>query len=480
LARLDPTPNIDRIGKEGIVLDNCFCVNSICTPSRANIITGQYSKTNGVLDLDGKIDPKKEYLPIEMKKLGYQTAMIGKWHLKNEPSAFDYYCVLPGQGVYFDPIFMVRGTEPWPENTIQKTGHSTDVITDLTLDWLKHRDKSKPFFLMNHFKAPHDLWEFAPRYKDYLKDTEIPEPASMYYDQNHGSVATRGKNDALIHDIGSSISHRNTIRNVGMKLGIDQNIPDPQYASMAYQEYLKRYLRCVKGVDDNVKRILDYLQSEGILDNTIIIYTADQGIYLGEHDYYDKRWMYEESMRMPFLVRYPPLIKAGTRTDALINNTDFAPTIIDLAGGSTPDYMQGKSFKTILEGQAEPSDWRTGTYYRYWMHMAHGHANPAHFGIRTKDYKLIFFYGIYYKEPPKVTGKPTRFSSRYSFQTPAGWEFYDLKNDSEEMDNRYGDPKYAQIISDLRLQLKEQRSKYNLGDEDNFKIQKIIDDNWDK
>ena len=402
LARLNPTPNIDQMAEEGFVMDDCFCVNSICTPSRANIISGQYSKTNGVLDLDGKLDPSKEYLPIEMKKLGYQTAMIGKWHLKNEPSAFDYYCVLPGQGEYFDPAFRVRGSESWPKNTIQKKGFSTDVITDLTLDWLKHRDKSRPFFIMNHFKAPHEMWLSAPRYEDYLKDTEIPEPASMYYDRNHGSVATRGKDDALIHQIGSSISHRNTQRNIGMQLDIDQNIPDPEYASLGYQKYLKDYLRSVKGIDDNIKRILDYLESEGILDNTVIIYTADQGIYLGEHDYYDKRWMYEESMRMPFIVRYPPLIKAGTRTDALINNTDFAPTIIDLAGGSPPEYMQGMSFKTILAGNPLPDNWRKGTYYRYWMHMAHGHGNPAHFGIRTNDYKLIFFYGVYYKTPPET------------------------------------------------------------------------------
>ncbi|MCD6355309.1 MAG: sulfatase-like hydrolase/transferase, partial [Prolixibacteraceae bacterium] len=272
LARLNPTPVIDEIAHEGMIFDNAFCNNSICTPSRASIITGQYSQTNGVLDLDGNIPPEKQYLPQEMKKLGYQTAMIGKWHLKQEPASFDFYTVFPGQGKYFNPEFRVRGDKPWPENTIKKQGHSSDCVMDITLDWLKNkRDKSKPFFLMHHFKAPHDMFEFNPKYKDYLEGTYIPEPASMYYRGNNGSVATRGVNDSLIHDIGSSISHRNTIRNMGMHMGIDQNIPDPKYTHLAYQEYLKRYLRCVKGVDDNVKRLIDYLKETGLLDNTIIV-----------------------------------------------------------------------------------------------------------------------------------------------------------------------------------------------------------------
>jgi len=239
---------------------------------------------------------------------------------------------LPGQGKYFNPDFRIRGEGAWTENVIQKEGHSSDVITDITLDWLEHKwDRSKPFFLMHHFNAPHDMFEFAPRYADYLEDVEIPEPTSMYYNANNGSIATRGENDELIPDIGSSIGHRNIIRNMGMHMDIDQEIPDPEYTHLAYQEYLKRYLRCVKGLDDNVKRLFDFLENQGLMDNTIIIYTGDQGFMLGEHDYIDKRWMYEESLRMPFLVRYPGTIKAGTKTDAIINNTDFAPTIIELA-----------------------------------------------------------------------------------------------------------------------------------------------------
>ncbi|MFC2111644.1 sulfatase [Bacteroidota bacterium] len=479
LAALDPTPTIDRIAKEGILFENCFCTNSICTPSRASIITGQYPQTNGVLDLDGNIPPEKQFLPAEMKKLGYETAMIGKWHLKQEPAAFDYYCVLPGQGDYYDPEFRVQGENDWPGNLIQTKGHSSDMITDISLDWLKNkRNKDMPFFLMHHFKAPHDMFEFAPRYADYLEDTEIPEPASMYYNANNGSVATRGENDELMRDIGSSIGHRNIIRNMGMHMEIDPEIPDPEYTHLAYQEYLKRYLRCVKGVDDNVKRLFDYLEEAGLMDNTIIIYTGDQGFMLGEHDYIDKRWMYEESHRMPFLVRYPGMIESGSRTDAIINNTYFAPTILELAGGTVPDYMQGKSFKPILESGIEPEGWPQATYYRYWMHMAHRHANPSHFGVRTKDYKLIFYYGMFYKD----TGEKANlegWGNRYTFRTPPGWEFYDLEKDPFEMDNRYGDPAYAQVISDLKEQLKELRKDLKEEDDKYPLIQGIIETNWD-
>ena len=492
LAALQPTPTIDRIAHEGILFENAFCTNAICTPSRATIITGQYPQTHGVLDLNGHLDPENQHLPREMSKLGYETAMVGKWHLKQAPEAFDYYNVLPGQGKYFDPVLYSnekgeKVTMKFEEgisrevNATTYQGHSSDVITDISLDWLQDkRDKSKPFFLMHHFKAPHDFFEFAPRYKEYLEDVEIPEPASMWYNANNGSVATRGENNSLTDTIGSSIGHRNVIRNMGMHMEINPAIPDPDYKHLAYQEYLKQYLRCVKGVDDNVKRIFDYLEKEGLLDNTIIIYTGDQGFMLGEHDYIDKRWMYEESMRMPFLVRYPKAIKAGTRTDAIINNTDFAPTLIELAGGKAPSYMQGKSFRSILETGQEPEGWPQETYYRYWMHMAHKHNNPAHFGIRTKDAKLIFFYGVDYQQrsgdAQQWANNPASMSE---FRTPAAWEFYDLKNDPHEMDNRYHDPDYQQQIRELKARLKRLRAVLDEEDEKYPHIQKVIDQHWD-
>lgn len=493
LAALNPTPNIDRLAKEGMLLENVFCTNSICTPSRASIMTGQYGQVNGVVDLSGKLAPENQYLALEMKKNGYETAMIGKWHLKHAPEAFDYYNVLPGQGDYFDPILYSRTGGKKREirfeedlvrevNATQYQGHSSDVITDISLDWLKNkRDKSKPFFLMHHFKAPHDFFEFAPRYKDYLQDTFIPEPESLWDNKNNGSIATRGENDHLMDTIGSSIGHRNVIRNMGMHMEIDPAIPDPEYKRLAYQEYLKRYLRCVKGVDDNVKRIFDYLEAAGIMDNTIIIYTGDQGFMLGEHDYIDKRWMYEESQRMPLLVRYPKRIEAGSKSDAIINNVDFAPTLLTLAGGEVPAYMQGSSFKQILETGTEPEGWKQETYYRYWMHMAHKHNNPAHFGIRTKDYKLIFFYGRDYQQrDTSAQAWAHNPASMSDFITPVAWEFYDLKVDPHELDNKYADPNYAEVIRKLKARLKSLRAEVKEDDSRFLEIQKVIDSHWDQ
>jgi len=489
LASLNPTPTIDKLAAEGMIFDNVFCTNSICTPSRACIISGQYSHVNGVIDLEGHINDK-QYLPMEMKKLGYETAVIGKWHLHNEPSAFDYYKVLVGhggQGEYFNPHFIEKGMKyefPPTKNTktIATSGHSTDVITDLTIDWLKNRDDSKPFFLMHHYKAPHDLFEFAPRYQDYLADVTIPEPASLYDNINNGSVATRGRNDSLIHVIGSSVSHRNTIRNMGMHMDIAQDIKEPEYTHLAYQEYLKRYLRCVKGVDDNLNRLFKFMEEAGLMDNTIIIYTGDQGFMLGEHDYIDKRWMYEESMRMPFIVRYPDLVNAGTRSNALINNTDFAPTMLELAGGKKPDYMQGESFKTILETGAEPANWRDATYYRYWMHMAHRHANPAHFGIRTKDYKLMFFYGKYWvnTDDDKAVWNKNSWGNSFTMHTPPAWEMYDLKSDPKEMNNVYDDPAYADVKAMLKAKLLATRTELGDTEQQYPHIKQIVDEYWDK
>ncbi|WP_029489817.1 sulfatase family protein [Aquimarina agarivorans] len=503
LAGLNPSPNIDKIGKSGIIFDRCYVTNSICTPSRAAILTGQYSQANGVIDLEGVLPKEKQFLPTELKKLGYQTAIVGKWHLHDEPAAFDYYCVFPVQGKYFDPEFRIQGSKPWPQNVIKRKGHSSDNVADLTLDWLKNkRDPNKPFLLMPQFKAPHDDFEFAPRYKDYLKDKWIPEPASMYYNANNGSVATRGKNDSLTRIIGSSVSRRNIVRHKGMSTWKDKDWKDfgnaqdlkataykpfnhssleKAHTSRTYQEFVKRYLRCVKGVDDNVKRIMDYLEVEGLLENTVVIYTGDQGFMLGEHDYVDKRWMYEESMRMPLLIQYPTMIKPNQRSGALINNTDFTPTMLALAGGTVPNYMQGKSFKSILETGKEPENWRDATYYRYWMHMAHRHANPAHFGIRTKDYKLIFCYGKYWvdTDDENKTWNKKSWGNDFTRHTPVAWEFYDMNKDPKEMNNVYNDPAYASIIRTMKKKLKKTRAELNEGDEKYPHIQKVIDQHWD-
>ena len=499
LAELNPTPNLDALAKEGMLFDNVFCTNSICTPSRATILTGQYSHRNGVRDLYTGLPGDQLHLPREMQANGYTTAVIGKWHLKHSPKYFDHYSVIAGQGKYIDPTLhvseggemrKVRYSSVLSREIPVKDfkGHSSDVLIDLTIQWLdKERDTSKPFFLMHHFKAPHDMFTFAPRYANYLEDAEIPEPTNLY-DQpgpEFGSIGTRGPEDSLVGVIGSTISPQKTKRNltsyyrkkIGQLTGRD-DLTDKELTHHAYQIYVKEYLRCVKGIDDNLKRIVDYLGDHDLLENTIIIYTSDQGMMLGEHDFIDKRWMYEESIRMPMIVRYPKVVKQGSRCDWLINNTDFAPTMLDLAGIQTPDSMQGQSFAAALRGQAEPSHWRRGTYYRYWMHMAHGHNNPGHFGIRSKQHKLIFFYGCDFTDihgGKKTTG---RQGNRYWKDTPPAWEFYDLSKDPGEMQNRYRDPQYQAAIDDLKQQLKAIRAEVGDTDQDNPKIQKIVRDHW--
>ena len=478
LSKLNPTPTIDRLAKEGMLFENAFCSNSICAPSRATILTGQYAHTCGVHDLRGSIESGRQYLAIEMKKAGYQTAMIGKWHLKKEPADFDYYCVLPGQGKYHDPEFRIRGEKKWPKNLIKFEGsHSSDAVTDQTLRWLKEgRDDSKPFFLMHHYKAPHDYFEHAHRYNKYLADVEIPQPESLHkpHSPKFGSIATRGYQDELVRHIGTSIGNRNPRRSYAQDLPqkFPQDYPadydssklsNSQIKDMAYNVYLRKYLRCVKGVDDNLKRLFKYMDETGIMDNTVIIYTGDQGFMLGEHDYQDKRWMYEESMRMPFLIRYPAKIKAGSRTDAVVGNVDYAPTILDFAGVKKPLYMQGHSFKSICETGNEPANWTNEAYYRYWMHMAH-HDNPGHVGIRTKQFKLIYYYGADYQGIN---------------QTPPAWELYDMKRDPHELNNLYDDPSYRDKMKDLKKRLAALRKRVGDNGEDFPKTEKVVQEFWD-
>lgn len=461
LASLDPTPVIDRIAREGILFSDAFVTNSICTPARATIMTGQYSHTNGVKTLNGHLEPARQYLALLMRKAGYQTAIVGKWHLGDEP-AFDYYAVFPGQGSYFNPVLHVSGQGAWPNNEKRFAGydsvHSSQAITDHSLDWLRKRDKSKPFFLMNHFKSPHDNFENAERY-DFLYDRlDIPEPESLWTQPNYGSQATKG--------LGTSVGKRNTRRNMGMHMFVDPKLPETDYKRTAYQRYLKKYLRCVRGVDDSVGRILAYLEESGELDNTVIFYTSDQGLMLGEHDYIDKRWMYEESMRVPLLVRYPKLVTPGLRSDMLIENIDIAPTLLDLAGVPVPSYMQGRSFVPILRGDT-PVNWRNEVYYRYWMHMAH-HDNPAHYGIRTKDFKLIFFYGL-----------PLDANGALPKRTQPGWELYDLRKDPHETQNVYREPEYRDLVKKLKVELLRLKAEIGDTDEKYPELMEIRKKYWD-
>ena len=414
-SRVNKTPNIDRLAHGGMRFDNCFCTNSICTPSRAAILTGQYSHINGVKTLADKIDPQHENVAKDLQAAGYQTAMIGKWHLVTDPTGFDYWNILPGQGVYHDPVLIDMGARK------KHTGYATDIITDISLDWLKGRDKNKPFFLMCHHKAPHRPWEPDDKHMN-MYTGEIPEPDNILDKYEHRSKAAAN----ATNKVGQNMNKTDT--KVDPPPGLD-------YAGLrhwAYQRYLQDYLRCVASVDDNVGRVLDYLDAENLANNTVVIYTSDQGMFLGEHGFFDKRFMYEESFRMPFLIRYPAEIRPQSVNKDMVLNIDFAPLFLDLAGKPTPREMQGRSFRPLLQGHT-PKDWRKAMYYRYWMHLA-DHGVPAHYGLRTLRYKLIYYYG-----------KPLGAAGALPNETTPEWELFDLAKDPHEMNSVYDDPAYAKV-----------------------------------
>lgn len=458
LSSIFKTPNLDRIANEGARFNNAYCTNAICTPSRATILTGKHSHTNGVRTLSDELDVSLETYPKMMQENGYQTAVFGKWHVHSEPQGFDHYEVLPCQGYYFDPYFLDSSCD-WStvgkfdhEVGKQHKGYVTDIITDKCMDWLKQRDEDKPFMLMCHHKAPHDDFLYHPRYEHLFDDIEIPEPESLWEDKGHRSIGSR--------EYGTTVSEKNPRRNAVKHMSqpdyptgqLDiEGLDARERTKVAYQKYLKDYLRVVKGIDDNVGTILDYLDKEGLAEDTIVIYTSDQGMFLGEHDYIDKRWIYEEALQMPFLIRYPKEVKEKTIVNELVSNVDFAPTLLDYASISPASGMQGKSFRPLAK-KSGLTEWPNQIYYRYWMHMAH-HDNPAHYGMRTKDYKLIFFYGL-----------PLDAAGALPEPTPAGWELYDLKKDPNELKNVYEEPDYADVVEQLKKQLFE--LKKEVGDED--------------
>jgi len=436
LAKVAPTPNIDRIARDGMRLENCFCTNSICTPSRGCILTGQYSHVNRVYTLADPLDPDHPNVAKHLQKAGYQTAIFGKWHLHKDPNGFDAWNILPGQGVYHDPILIEKD-----KGRTKHSGYVTDIITDLTLDWLKQRDPQKPFFLMCHHKAPHRPWQPAARHANLFADMQMPEPDNLLdrY-ENRSRAAANAK---------LKVGENTTKTDV--KEEIPKDLDRDALRKWAYQRYIKDYLRCVRAVDENVGRLLEYLDKEKLAANTIVIYTSDQGFFLGEHGYYDKRFIYEESLRMPFLIRYPAEIAAGAINKDIHINADFAPTFLDFAGQPTPAEMQGRSFRANLAGKT-PADWRTSMYYRYWMHLA-DHYVPAHYGIRTLKHKLIFYYGL-----------PLGMTGAVKTPTEPEWELFDLEKDPHEMKNVYADPAYAPVVKELKTELL--RLKESCGDSD--------------
>ncbi len=420
-SRINQTPNLDRLAREGMRFDNCFCTNSICAPSRAVILTGKYSHLNGVIDNGKTFDGSQQTFPKLLQPAGYQTAMIGKWHLKSDPTGFDYWNILPGQGAYHNPVLIEMGEQA------QHEGYVTDIITDLTLDWLREgRDAAKPFLLMCHHKAPHRRWEPDEKHASMYEDVDIPLPPTFDDDYNTRSDAAREQKMSILHDL-----TKNDLKGAEPP----PDLPEQALKEWKYQRYIKDYLRCVASVDDNVGRLLTYLDEAGLTQNTLVLYTSDQGFYLGDHGWFDKRFMYEESLRMPLLARYPGVIPAGATNDDIVLNLDFAPTFLDLAAIEKPDDMQGESMAPLLSGQT-PGDWRTSMYYHYYEYPA-VHSVKRHYGVRTKRHKLIHFY--------------------YDIDA---WELYDLENDPHELSNIYDDPANAALVAELKAELKRLQELY--------------------
>ena len=455
-----PTPNIDRIGREGVRMNNCFVTNSISVPSRACILTGQYSQLNGVYTLDDELDRNHPNVAKELQKAGYQTAIVGKWHLGTEPAGFDYYNVLPGQGRYYNPLLISAGDWGKGRNGAPQTteygGHSTDVIANEAIRFMQQTDRERPFFVMCHFKAPHRSWEPAHRFKDLLDDVTIPEPGNL--------LDTYDGKGQYTQSLMMSMEDMNRTDLKGET--IPENLTRDEKRHWVYQRYIKDYLRCIAGIDENVGRILKYLDDNGLTDNTIVIYTSDQGFFLGEHGWFDKRLMYEECLRMPFLIRYPKEIIPGTVNDDIVMNLDFAPLFLDFAGIPTPTYMQGESFRANLRGET-PANWRKSMYYRYWMHDDVSHRVPANYGIRTERYKLIFYYA-----------QPLGMKGARDLRLTPEWELYDLQNDPAEMNNIYKDPANKKLIAQLKKELLQLKEKYGDQDSKYPEMQEIIKRYW--
>ena len=448
-SRVNRTPNIDRLAKEGMLMTSVFATNSICTPSRAAILTGQYSHVNGVTVFN-RFDSARLTVAKLLHDAGYYTGMIGKWHLGSDPAGFDVWNILPGQGVYMNPIFYTAASE-----TTYTGRYATDVITDIGIDFIRNRPKNRPFFLMLHHKAPHRPWEPDAMHRAPFVDKWIPEPPTLW-----DSYTTR--TDAL-HENEQRVAKDLTRRDLKLvppaglagadltswlatkpesvtvtREGAPVTLTGEALARWKYQRYMQDYLATVQSVDDNIGRVLEYLDWTGLARNTIVVYTSDQGFFLGDHGLFDKRFMYEESLRMPFLVRWPAVIRPGSRSDAMALNIDFAETFLEAAGVPVPDAMQGRSMVAVWRGRT-PADWRTSMYYRYY-HDPGDHNTRSHYGVRTRTHKLIYFW------------------------KKDQWELYDLVNDPLEMSNIYGQRGQAQITATLKAELA--RLKRLVGDDD--------------
>ncbi|MGJ3244073.1 MAG: sulfatase family protein [Opitutales bacterium] len=461
-SRINQTPNIDRLAKEGMRFDHCYVTNSICTPSRAAILTGTHNHINRVTTLSTHLDNRMPHVAKHLQQGGYTTAIFGKWHLGEGPAhcptGFDAWSVLPGQGDYYDPAFY----EPDGEKRV--AGYCTDIITDKCLDWLKRRDADKPFFLMCHHKAPHRPWDPKPEHRHlYTDPIPVPETFDDTY-ENRASAAKnarmRIKRDMTYGDLDlvQPPDLRGPMLNNQCFVGEPEDFANfelrcsvtgerftfrnrEELDRFKYQRYLQKYLQTVHSVDENVGRLLAFLETEGLAEDTVVIYTSDQGFYLGEHGWYDKRFIYEESFRMPFLVRYPREVAAGSVNRDMVSNVDFAQTFLDLAGVPEPNYMQGRSIRPLLQGDT-PDDWTDLAYHRYWMNQDRVHNAYAHYGIRTHDYKLIYWYNEDLGEPGANSGTDQ-----------PEWELFDLHKDPLELNNVYQDLDYVEVVRMMTAKL---------------------------
>ena len=461
-----PTPNIDRIATNGAKFLNNFCTNSICGPSRAVILTGKFSHING-FRMNGEVfDGSQPTLPKFLKKAGYQTAIVGKWHLHGKPQGFDYWNVLNDQGNYYNPEFIQEN------DTSIVNGYATDIITDMGIDWMKTRkNKDEPFFLMVHHKAPHRNWMPPLRHINTYDSITFPLP-DTYFSDHEGQVAAQQQLQTIYedmyegHDLKMTVSKgSDSLRHNPWKSDFnrmtrqqrdawnkayrpkndafhDANLKGRELAEWKGQRYLRDYMGTVKAVDEGVGKILDYLEKNGLTENTIIVYTTDQGFYLGEKGFFDKRFMYEESLAMPLIIQYPKAIEKGTTIDALTQNLDFAPTFLDYAGAEIPEAMQGKSLRSLLSDSGSTENFRDAVYYHYYDFPAF-HMVKRHYGVRTQRYKLIHFYD--------------------DIDT---WELYDLQKDPKEMNNLYGDAAYTKIQENLHKELNSLQEKYGVTEEE--------------
>lgn len=448
-SRINETPNIDRLAHEGMRFERCFVTNSICGPCRAVILTGKYSHLNGFCVNGNRFDGSQQTFPKLLQTVGYQTAIVGKWHLATQPTGFDYSEVLIGQGPYYNPPMLKNGERK------EHTGYTTDIITDLALAWLEEaRDPERPFMLMYQHKAPHRNWQPPARFLNLYDDVEIPEPETLFDDYEGRGTAAKTQDMTIEKTLTESDLKLTAPRNLTPEQREawdaayepknaafrEANLEGEELVRWKYQRYIKDYLRCVAAVDENLGRVLDYLDRTGLAKDTVVVYSSDQGFYLGEHGWFDKRWMYEESLRTPLVVRWPGVVRAGSVNDDIVSNLDFAETFLDIAGVEIPSDMQGRSLVPVLSGQT-PADWRDSFYYHYYEFPG-AHSVRRHYGVATKRHKLIHFYNL------------------------DEWELYDLARDPLELNSVYGAAEYTEVQRELATELGRLREELEVPEED--------------